>query len=168
MGRCQYQKSGICSARPPRASRARTTGEGANDDKVRCLEVLSLRLSRAASCGCDKPSPGRRACHTGAWRYPRTPCRTPGTSSYTRVARTRAVWPLLNARLPFREVRRPARRRSYRLMVCSVRAEPVEGFVPPPQDDPSGASGRATLDNFRNSTILRAPESVSIALSHTH
>src|SRR5436309_5567894 len=122
MGSCQYQKSGICSARPPRASRARTTGEGANDDKVRCLEVLSLRLSRAASCGCDKPSPGRRACHTGAWRYPRTPCRTPGTSSYTRVARTRAVWPLLNARLPFREVRRPARRRSYRLMVCSVRA----------------------------------------------
>jgi len=168
MGRCQYQKSGICSARPPRASRARTTGEGANDDKVRCLEVLILRLSRAASCGCDKPSPGRRACHTGAWRYPRTPCRTPGTSSYTRVARTRAVWPLLNARLPFREVRRPARRRSYRLMVCSVRAEPVEGFVPPSQDDPSGASGRETLDNFRNSTILRAPESVSIALSHTH
>jgi hypothetical protein len=168
MGRCQYQKSGICPARPPHASRARRPGRAQNDENVRCLRSTSLRLSRAASCGCDKPSPGRRACHTGAWRYPRTPCRTPGTSSYTRVARTRAVWPLLNARLPFREVRRPARRRSYRLMVCSVRAEPVEGFVPPPQDDPSRASGRATLDNFRNSTILRAPESVSIALSHTH
>src|SRR5207244_11197128 len=60
---------------------------------------VSPPRARAASGADGRPSPGRRAGRTRAWRSLRTPNRIPGTSSYTRAVKTRAAGPPLNAHL---------------------------------------------------------------------